>query len=216
MKGNRMQMTLGKSKSQALPPLDEHSEYRPIKELVHRLKSELNAKTAERTKLIDRQNATSHKSVVQVLVEQYREGTPTVDARFSLNEQLASSSRHIRALVIALEQAEKDERAIRIKVSISMADAHKDLVREHARTVLQGMLLIQRGNQAITALCESRRALGYTEYFHPVGMSDWPQWGDIEASNSPWSMILREFVEAGYITSAEHHRLTHGSLDFQP
>ncbi|NGZ04309.1 MAG: hypothetical protein CV090_14815 [Nitrospira sp. WS238] len=205
-----MAMTLGKPKSQSLPPLDDHPEYRPKVALVNRLKTELNAKSSERTQLLNRKNSTAHKSVVEVLSAQYLEGTPTVDARFSLDETITSLSNHIRALVPALEQAEKEERRLRIKVSIETAEEQKGLVREHARTVLQGLLLIQQGNKGIERLCQARKDLGYTEYFHPVGLSDWNEWGNMEDSTSRWSMMLREFLEAGYITTAEHHRLTHG------
>jgi hypothetical protein len=213
-----MNLSFRENKSELdLSPIDEHPDYRKRQEVVDRLKTEFKALSSEKTALINRANQ-YRKRPAQILAEAYlQEAQPVLDEDgILLNKRIGEINLRIHALTIAIQAAEKEVVSVKHALSLSTAEAQADGYRAAARVVLAGMVMIQRANSQIEKLGLTRQDLGYNQVFHPVGMSPWPYWGDHKAENSAWSMIMKEFLEAGHITDAEHYRLTNGSLEFQP
>lgn len=197
-----------------LKPIDKQPEYRSKLDLVDRLKTQQREVQAEKDTVLEVLNSacTSRTSGLSPLTQNYLEGgRADVDMR-TRQEKLATLNRQFNALSQAIEVAEKDLQAIRLDLSAKTAAEQKSLFIAHARIVLEGMLLMQKGNESVEELCQQRKDLGYAEVFHPVGIQ-WPQWGSPTEENSVWRMILREFLEAEIITGAEHHRLINGHLE---
>lgn len=212
-----MQRTLSEKSSQVLQPIENHPEYREKLAVVDRLKKELNLLTDEQTALVNRANQYRRPSV-QVMADAYLSGDdldPSPDL-IERNRKINDLRLRITALYLAVEQAEKDLRCAQMKVSAAIDKEQAASVRSAARIVIGGMLAAQRGNEQICALIQERRDLGYATSFHPVGFSPWPHWGNPKEESSLWRFILREFVEAGYITPSEQNRIHNGILTFEP
>ncbi len=202
----------------AIMPIEEYPEYRSVQEVVDRLKRERDAIAAEKTDLINRANQYRRPSV-EILSAAYLRGP-----RPSLEEDGISSSKRIgelglrfNALTLAIQTAERKVNEVRWRLSGDTAKEQASSYRSYAREVLLGMLKIQQGNSQITDMMENRKELGYSEIFTPVGLSPWPLWGDPKEESSVWRMILKQFLEAGHISPAEHNRIISGLLmDFEP
>lgn len=211
-------LTRPSKSASSIKPIEEHPAYQTVQEVVERLKRERNTVDAEKTDLINRANA-YRRPPVEVLSAAYLRGPrPALDEDgIVINKKIGELSLRFNALTLAIETAEKEVTMVRHQLSAETASEQASDYRSSARRVLFGMLQIQQGNSQIMGLAETRKELGYHEIFTAVGLSPWPQWGDPKEDSSPWRMILREFLEAGHISSVEHNRLINGLLmDFEP
>ncbi len=212
-----MRRSLSEKSSQVLQPIENHPEYREKLAVVDRLKKELNLLTTEQSALVNRANQ-YRRTPVQIMTDDYLAGgdvcsSPDLTER---NGKISDLRLRINALYLAVEQAEKSLKGVQQQVSVATEKEQAASVRSAARIVIGGMLSVQRGNEQICALIQERADLGYVTCFHPVGLSPWPYWGSPREETSLWRFILREFVEAGYITPSEQNRINNGILTFEP
>lgn len=194
-----------------LAPIEDHPDYQSRQVVVDRLKGELNALQKENTAIINRANE-FRRSPVEVLSTAYlTEAHPSLDeGRIAINKRLGEISLRIHALRMAIERAERDVTEVRYRLSASTAEEQAPQYRAYVRSALSGMLAVQRANTNIVNLAESRKVLGYSEIFCPVGLSPWPYWGDPKDESSLWRRLLKEFQEQGHISEGEYRRIING------
>lgn len=208
-----MKTLFARKPQEGLRPISEDLEFQKQEAVVNGLKLELSALSKEKTEVIHRINAHSQ-SRVQVMADVYLNGGNSAERPFStqIQAKLDDLSLRINALHLAIGQAEKDMTAIVYKLSAATAKDQEAVVRRAAREVLAGMLAIQLANNEIVGVMEARRFAGYSEHFHPVGLSPWPFWGDPKDEWSVWRIILDRFLHAGHISASEKHRIENGYL----
>lgn len=195
----------------ALRPIEDHPDYQSRQVVADRLKGELNSLAKEQTDIINRANE-FRRSPVEVLSASYLSHAhpPMNEERTAISARLNELSFRSRAVRLAIERAERDVTEVRYRLSAETAQEQAPQYRAYVRRAISAMLDLHQANTDIANLGETRRMLGYTAAFTPVGLSPWPYWGDLKEESSVWRINLKEFWEQGHISDGEYNRIISG------
>lgn len=193
-----------------VPHLSEQESYRAISLKVAELKQKVLDSERQYIVLMEEKRRLSSSEPIifsSALIEDH------ADVVCSLSERVSALRERIRALQKSVQLGEAELERVRDRLSYQVTESCRDLYRIQARIVLRGMLDVQLGNTAIGLLRERLERNGYAAgRIAPVGIAPWPLWGHPVDPSSVWQMILREFLDAKFITTDELSTIISGEL----
>ena len=194
-----------------VPHLFEQESYSTISSKVDELKRKVLDLEQQRTALIEERRRLSSSEQPITFSSALIENQPEMIC--SLSERVSGLNDRIRALQKSIQLGESELERVRNRLSYQVTESCRDLYRMQARIVLCGMLDVQLGNTAIGLLRERLERNGYAAgRIVPVGIAPWPLWGHPVDPSSVWQRILREFLDAKFITTDELSTIISGEL----